>query len=480
MFNWLTQIADFMPHGMCLDWQPGLMALHVVSDAVIAASYFAIPIGIAVFVRRRTDLSQQHKALALLFAVFIAACGLTHVFSIAVLWAPYYGAEGVLKAFTALVSLVTAVALPFLLPQLLRIPSPRVLQAEIASHQATLRALEAARAQLAERVVISETETAATTRRFQAALKGSQVTVLEQDEALRYTWIYNPALGLDQSSVIGRTEADLLSPESVGPVQRLKRTVLESGVPRRAEFRIATATSAGWFDMRIEPVRLETGENGLVVTSTDISALKRQEEHLRVVMRELNHRSKNLLTIVMSLARQTSRAFEVPDAFLVRLEERLRSLASAHDELARQEWKGPDLRSVIEGQLKYQIESFPNRIVLDGAPCRLPAEAAHYVGMAIHELGSNAVKYGALSAEQGQVRISWRAESGDALQLDWAESGAAVVAPPARLGFGSTILRSLTPRALGGSATHAFEPSGVHWSLSAPLTPQEAEPEAEI
>ncbi len=478
MFHWLTQIADFMPHGMCLDWRPGLMALHIASDALIAAAYFAIPIGIAVFVRRRADLNRQHIALSLLFAVFIAACGMTHVFSIVVLWAPYYAAEGVLKAFTAVVSLATAVALPFLLPQLLRIPSPRVLQAEIASHQQTLRALEAARAQLAERVVISETETAVTTRRFQAALKGSQVTVLEQDADLRYTWVYNPPLGLDPSAMIGATESDILFSDSAEPIQRLKRAVLQSGAPQRTEVKLATASSSGWFDMRVEPVRMEDGGAGLVVTATDISSLKRQEEHLRIVMRELNHRSKNLLTIVMSLARQTSRSFDVPDAFLIRLEERLGSLASAHDELARQEWKGADLRSVIEGQLKYQLESFPDRVALVGAACRLPAEAAHYVGMAIHELGSNAVKYGALSRDEGEVRISWAATPDGALQLDWTESGVAAFAPPAAPGFGSTILCSLTPKAVGGSATHTFEPHGVRWSLTALLA--RLEPAAEI
>jgi hypothetical protein len=85
MLHWLTEVADFMPHGMCLLWRPSLMALHIVSDGMIAIAYFAIPVAIAVFVRRRRDLSLSHKALALFFAVFITACGLTHVMSIVVL-----------------------------------------------------------------------------------------------------------------------------------------------------------------------------------------------------------------------------------------------------------------------------------------------------------------------------------------------------------------------------------------------------------
>lgn len=473
MFGWLLQVADFMPHGMCLNWQPGLMALHIVSDALIALAYFAIPIGIAVFVRRRGDLNGQHKALALFFAVFISACGLTHVLSILVLWQPYYVAEGVLKAFTALVSVGTAVVLPLLLPQLLRIPSPKVLQAEIESHRATLAMLSRAREQLAQRVALSESDLADTSRRFEAALKGSQVTVVEQDSELRYTWVYNPSrgLGLTEHAMLGKTEADFLNPESAELVQGLKRRVLQSREPLRQDVQVQAAGRTGWFDMRIEPVVIGEGGDRLVVTSTDISALKQKEDHLRVVMRELNHRSKNLLTIVMSLARQTSRGFDVPEAFLVRLQERLGALASAHDVLAQQEWIGADLRAVIQGQLKYQLEAYPDRLSLRGDPCLLPAEAAHYIGMAVHELGSNAVKYGALSQEYGSVDVAWSVVVDDAttLELRWFETGGPHVEPPNETGFGSTILKVLTPRATGGVCSYEFLPTGVRWTLSAPL-----------
>ena len=120
--DWLQQTQQFMPHGMCLMWRPGLMALHIISDGLIAAAYFAIPIAIVVFVRGRTDLDAAHRALAVLFAAFITLCGLTHVASIIVLWHPFYVYEGWLKAATALVSVGTAAALlPVLVPQLLRI-----------------------------------------------------------------------------------------------------------------------------------------------------------------------------------------------------------------------------------------------------------------------------------------------------------------------------------------------------------------------
>jgi len=207
---------------MCLLWQPGLVALHVVSDAAIALAYFAIPITLAVFVRKRRDLERQHQALAVFFGVFITACGLTHVASIVVLWIPLYGAEGVLKAITALASVGTAVLLPFLVPQLLRIPSPRALEAEIRSHRTTLEALSAARVKLADRMAQTESNLLETNRRFEAALRGSPITIFEQDADLIYTWAYNPPQGLALEDIVGRADGEIVDVFAAPAVNALK------------------------------------------------------------------------------------------------------------------------------------------------------------------------------------------------------------------------------------------------------------------
>jgi two-component sensor histidine kinase len=455
---------------MCLLWQPGLVGLHVVSDGAIALAYFAIPISLAVFLRKRKDLERQHQALAALFGLFITACGLTHVASIVVLWIPLYGVEGVLKAITAIASVSTAIVLPFLIPQLLRIPSPRVLAAEIRSHRATLDALSAARAKLADRVAQTESDLLETNRRFEAALRGSPITVFEQDADLIYTWAYNPPLGVALDDIIGRAEGDVMTPATAQAVRAVKLEALAAGAPRRAEVPIEVAGRAGWFDLRIEPIVLRDGRAGLIATSTDITAIKQQENHLRIVMRELNHRSKNLLTIVLSLMRQTARGFELPAAFTIRMEERLGALANAHDVLANQKWLGADISAVLQGQLAHQLAAYPGRIHIDGPPFSLPPESAHYVGMALHELGSNAVKYGALAGAEGQVWVHWRFDEGAApyLELEWREDFERFVPPPSRLGFGSTILQTLTPRALGGVAELRFQDHGLVWTLRAP------------
>jgi hypothetical protein len=110
--------AGFIPHGYCLLWRPDILALQVISDTVIAASYFSIPLAILAFVRARPDLQLEHKRVAILFGVFILGCGLTHVMGVVTLWRPYYVEDGLIKGFTALVSIITAVALWPMLPRL--------------------------------------------------------------------------------------------------------------------------------------------------------------------------------------------------------------------------------------------------------------------------------------------------------------------------------------------------------------------------
>jgi len=156
--DWGSQVKMFMPHGMCLLWDPALLSLHVISDALIALAYFTIPLSILRFVRGRNDLERKHRGLALLFAAFIAFCGLTHVASILVLWVPVYISEGWLKALTAIVSVVTAAWLIALVPRALELPSVASMQNEISAHRETMLALDAARAALAVKVDRTEGE----------------------------------------------------------------------------------------------------------------------------------------------------------------------------------------------------------------------------------------------------------------------------------------------------------------------------------
>jgi PAS domain S-box-containing protein len=448
------------------------MALHVVSDAAAALAYFAIPAAILWFLSKRADLQRPHRVAAWLFAGFMVLGGLAHLASIWVLWVPAYGAQGVLKAVAALASLAAAVTAPFAVSSLLRLPSSRALQAEVEAHRVTLEALEAARIRLAEEMALVASDLRVTTKRFEAALRSSPVTLLEQDESLTYTWAYNPPLGLSPEQMVGLSELDLFTADSAAEVRALKYQALGTRTPISGEVRIQVGDRAGWFAMHVEPTVLADGRPGIVATSTDVTARHEHENHLRMLMREMNHRAKNVLAIVTSLARQTARGFDIPDVFLTRFSERLSSLAAAHDVLAQQDWKGADLRAVIEGQLRHQLDAFGGRIRLQGGECSLPSESAHYVGLALHELGSNAVKHGALSTASGDVTVCWRitGEDGQArLELEWRERGGAAVSEPERAGFGSEILRRLVARAVNGASELTFASDGVCWRLTAPL-----------
>src|ERR1700761_3394212 len=133
-FERLLDSSALSPHGICLLWEPELIWLHVASDAIIAVSYFSIPVALSIFVSKRRDVDFGWIFWA--FALFITACGFTHVLSIVTLWVPVYGIEGLIKAMTAIASIVTAIILLPLLPKVLALPSPAQLRAaELALEQ---------------------------------------------------------------------------------------------------------------------------------------------------------------------------------------------------------------------------------------------------------------------------------------------------------------------------------------------------------
>lgn len=470
--EWLFGAASFIPHGVCLAWRRDLVALHAASDLVIAAAYFAIPVLIARFVSVRGDLTQGHQRLAWLFALFITLCGLTHVAGLVTLWAPLYGAQALIKAATAIVSIFTAFAMLPLLPKIIALPSPARLKAEVEAHKATMAELAVVQAQLEAQVAERTRELSVLNRRFETALSDSPIAVFEQDAELRYTWVYNPQLGLVAEDLLGKTDEEAFQGQAE-PFAVVKREALAEGAPKRAETPIGgPGAEPLWYDLKTRPVLLPDGRPGLISTAADITPQKRQQAELALLMRELNHRSKNLLAIVQSIARQTAVGLAVPVEYLDRLGARLRSLAEAHDALVARQWRGAAIDELVRGQLRHLIGENDERVRLNGGPVELKPEQASYVALAVHELGANAAKYGALSTENGRVDVDWRvgpdAAGESRLTLEWRESGGPTVTTPERRGFGRQILELLTPRALGGEASCRFPPDGMRWSLSIP------------
>jgi two-component sensor histidine kinase len=189
-----------------------------------------------------------------------------------------------------------------------------------------------------------------------------------------------------------------------------------------------------------------------------------REQHIRLIMRELSHRSKNLLAIVLAIARQTARHTRSFDEFEARFNARIQALADAHDLLAEQQWAGATIDDLVQAQLcAFDLDKVSCR----GERVKLRTEAVQNVALALHELATNASKYGALSTPEGRVEIVWAREKGESgehgLRLTWREIGGPPVTPPKDKGFGCFVLERVTINALGEGQL-AFNPDGLTWT----------------
>jgi two-component sensor histidine kinase len=190
----------------------------------------------------------------------------------------------------------------------------------------------------------------------------------------------------------------------------------------------------------------------------DISERKRAEERQQLLINELNHRVKNTLAVVQSLAHLTLRGSTSPEA-LQDYEGRLQSLAEAHDLLTVQSWEGAPLADLILRSVGPHCRP-DGQLELDGPDVQLPPQTAVSLAMALHELCTNAVKYGALSTPAGRVRIGWTVVKGD-LVIEWREQGGPPVVPPTTRGFGTRMLQQALAREIGGEVSLDFLPEGL-------------------
>jgi two-component sensor histidine kinase len=206
--------------------------------------------------------------------------------------------------------------------------------------------------------------------------------------------------------------------------------------------------------------------------SLDITARKRADERQRLLLDELNHRVKNTLASVQSIAMQTLRHAENPAAFNEALIERIYALARAHELLTEASWSGASLTDVIERTLQVHLgEGDRRQVSLSGPPVRLGPNAAVTINMVFHELATNASKYGALSTPEGRIDVVWSTVAGgEAIVIDWRESGGPQVEPPSRRGFGSRLIERGLTREMGGEARMDFSPQGLSCHIRLPIS----------
>ena len=218
----------------------------------------------------------------------------------------------------------------------------------------------------------------------------------------------------------------------------------------------------------ISPVRDADGRNiGCSKIIRDITARKRVEEQVRLLMREVNHRAKNMLSLVQAIARQT--AAHEPQDFVGRFTERLQALAANQDLLVQNEWHGVDVEDLARAQLAHFADLVGSRIATHGPKLRLNAAAAQAIGLAMHELATNAGKYGALSTGKGRVDVGWGTD-GDTFTMSWTEREGPLVSAPKRGGFGTTVVERMAKQSVDGAVELDHAPSGLSWRLTCPAS----------
>jgi two-component sensor histidine kinase len=284
----------------------------------------------------------------------------------------------------------------------------------------------------------------------------SEITITCQDAALVYTAALNPFVALPEGrSLIGLTDEAVLN----GAARNLlasKRRVAESGKGESVDLAYVAKGRERWYRIRLEPVDNGDGR-GILAASVDITSQKTAEEHLRLALLELAHRSKNLLAVVLSLARQSADDSRDLDDFRNRFIGRIRSLALAHDILTEEAWRGATVFSLVREQLSAFSETAREQSRIEGHNAFLKPNAVQYVGLALHELIAHSILSGALSHPEGRVavdsRIETTAEEAPVLCISWREVGRTGTTRDAASEFGEALLKTIVPAALGGGAT---------------------------
>jgi PAS domain S-box-containing protein len=307
--------------------------------------------------------------------------------------------------------------------------------------------------------------------------------IVVKDAQARYLFV-NPAtariLGREAAELLGATSRDgALDPEEAELLHANDLRIMNEGHSQTVEESITLPGKAPpggatrTFLSTKTPMRNRLGEVvGLVGVSTDITDRKRAEERQAMMVRELHHRVKNSLATVQAIANSTARTATDIDSFREAFNQRVISLARTHTLLAENSWGVIPLRELLAAELEPYGGGEEMRVSMEGPDVALPSDVALSLGMAIHELTTNAFKYGALSKSGGSISVAWGIETKDnsrQLRLSWIEAGGPAVAPPTRQGFGSRLLRHMLGGQFNGDVDMSFQADGLQFSVTIPL-----------
>ncbi len=216
----------------------------------------------------------------------------------------------------------------------------------------------------------------------------------------------------------------------------------------------------------ISPVRDQAGTIiGASKIIRDITEKKKSERQIRDLLEEVNYRSRNMLALAQAIARQTVNTN--PQDFLDRFNERLRALSASQDLLVKNQWRGVGMEELVRAQLRPHQAKVGTRIRFHGPELVLKPAAAQNLGLVLHELGTNAAKFGALSNAAGEIEIVWAADENE-FSIEWHERGGPEVGPPGRGGYGSSVIASIAGADIGGHSDVTYASTGLVWKFQCP------------
>ena len=316
--------------------------------------------------------------------------------------------------------------------------------------------------------------------RFKTMLRGLRVSgmcVAYQDRDLNFLMVENPPeTWPPRSEILAGGDGVVFDEKVVERIETAKRMVLDGGGPTRLEVPVLGEEAAApqWFEMTLEPdVDHDGTVSGLFVTAVEITDLIHREQVLKTLLREVSHRSKNLLAIIQSIAMQTARYSGSLDDFLLKFRGRIQSLSESQDLVTDSNWRGALFSELIDRQLSRYAAGAGERIARTGDDCYLAPNAALHVGLALHELAVNSAVYGALADADGRLAIDVSRKkhgtAGETMNVSWSERIPSTIdLETVRSRFGSTVLEKVVPVAVGGTAHYSITEDAVQYELEIP------------
>jgi PAS domain S-box-containing protein len=294
-------------------------------------------------------------------------------------------------------------------------------------------------------------------------------------------WIEFTGLGTDQSLGLGWLEA-IHPDDREATIQAWQAAVADGEYYAEHRVRWARHDQYRWHQTRARPIdgTSTDGSTEWVGTMTDIDDIRRLQGRQQVLLAELQHRTRNLLALVQAIARQTFKLAPSPEGFVASFNDRLQALSRVQALLGDGQQNRVDVKEILRSELLAHEAGAdePSKVVVDGPAVSLPPNSAQALGLAVHELVTNAVKYGALGRPEGNLSVLWQlvsAEEGRKLRLDWVETGVSVdLSRPMRRGYGSELIERALPYQLNAETTLEFGSDGLRCSITVPLADEKA------